>query len=156
MKYTYPFTAIFSNGYTVVVNDQIELKDLVKQHGWFGYEWLETEYTRSFRYRPYTETLPRDYEPKYFTLKRFEWIVRDDFGLKVDPAKIDFNESGYYPWWYRGKRMEQRNAAEKGLPIPYLRRSYRRKKKYKKHGGKHVAAKHQELAKEFNRNKRWE
>ena len=137
MKYNYPLTTIFSCGYTEVVTNQYELQALITKFGWFGFEWLETEYTRMFRYRPCAETLPRDYQPRYFTVKRFEWIVRDNYGQKVDPELIELDwPASKKPWWYYGKKKAQQSAADKGLPIPHL--SSRRKrynKKYIKKGG---------------------
>lgn len=152
MKYIYPFTAIFNNGSTILVTNLEELKSLIDDYGMFGYEWVETEYTRQFRYKPFCETLPYDYTSTLFKSKRFQWIVRDDFGQKVDPNLIDFGYSRYYAWWYHGKRENQKLAAEKGLPIPYIRSRYKFRKHYKKTGGKRARLLQHQLKSEFTKN----
>lgn len=140
MKYTYPFTAIFKCGYTTVVNNSVELRNLVKEYGVFGYEWLETCFSRAYRYKPFCETYPKDYVPKYFTAYNYEWIVRDFYGLKVDYSLVEFENEPRYSWWFTGRRKAQKKAAEQGLPIPHLRGPMRGRKKYPKNGRRGVAA----------------
>lgn len=154
MEYQWPLTAIFKDGKIEVVKNKDELKTLVNTYGWFGYEWIETGISRMFRYRPFYETYPKDYVPKYETAKYFEWIVRDDFGRKVDPTHIEF-ESRYRAWWAYGKYKEQSIAAEKGLPIPHLRNWRRRwHKKYTKTGGKGCNVRNEQFIKDFEQHKR--
>lgn len=140
MNYVYPFTAIFKCGATIVVNNVDELRGLVTQYGKFGFEWIETEYSRRFRYNPFAETYPYNYAPTLFTPTYFEWIVRDDFGQKVDYDRIDFNWPKRSSWWYRGRQEAQRKAAERGEPIPHIRSHRRTKRKYPKNGRRGVAA----------------
>lgn len=152
MKYTYPFTAIFNDGNTELVSSLDELNKLIKIYGMFGYEWIETENTRYFRYKPFCETLPYDYTSEIFKIKKFQWIVRDDFGQKVDPNLIDFGHSKYRPWWSYGKLKEQQLAASKGLPIPYIRSRYKFRKHYKKTGGKRARLLQRQFKSEFVKN----
>lgn len=152
MKYTYPFTAIFKCGYTQVVNNSSELRQLVREYGIFGYEWLETCFSRQYRYKPFCETYPRDYEPKFFTAYHFEWIVRDFYGLKVDYYLVEFDDQPYRAWWSTGRREAQREAAEKGMPIPYIRSRWKSNKKYPKNGRRGVAARERQHKKIFKKN----
>lgn len=153
MKYTYPFTAIFKCGYTTEVNNSSELRALVKEYGAFGYEWIETSFSRAYRYKPFCETYPKDYVPRFESAHYFEWIVRDFYGLKVDYALVEFDEKPYRAWWASGRYEEQRKAAERGLPIPYVRSRWRANRKYPKNGRRGAAARNNQDKKIFNKNK---
>lgn len=153
MTYTYPFIAIFKNGETIEVNNSTELRNLVKAYGVFGYEWLETCFSRQFRYKPFVETYPYGYEPKYFSAYHFEWIVRDFYGVKVDYSLVEFDEAPYKSWWYSGRREKQQEAAEKGMPIPFLRSRWKRNRKYPKNGRRGVAARNGQDKKIFEKNR---
>lgn len=153
MKYTYPMTAIFKCGFTTEVNNSIELRKLVKEYGAFGYEWIETCFSRNYRYKPFVETYPKDYVPKYFTAYNYEWIVRDFYGMKVDYALVEFEGERYRSWWSSGRAEAQRKAAEKGMPIPYIRSRWKSNRKYPKNGRRGVAARNGESKKEFQKNK---
>lgn len=156
MEYTYPMIAIFKCGYTVEVNNSSELRQLVKKYGSFGYEWLETCFSRNYCYKPFVETYPKDYVPRYFTAYYYEWIVRDFYGIKVDYALVEFDEKPYRAWWSTGRREAQAEAAEKGLPIPYVGRRRRfGRKKYKKNGGKAAARRNTQDNQIFIKNKKF-
>lgn len=80
----------------------------------FGYDWRVKNYQWSYRL-----------EDKF---EDFDWILRDDRGRPVDPNLPPFRDNHGYNHRYGEKRIaEIRAAAEKGLPIPGLRRYKRRK-----------------------------
>lgn len=135
MNYQFPIVATNRDGETRVLNDHQSFCDFAfsRVNGRVGAYWNESGGFSFGNYRGPTK-VPEDADPRFWHhIVKNDWIIRDNCGRVVD--KEDF-KLPYIGYWGNMRRLDQRRAAEQGLPIPYTgtRRRWRSSKKWTKNG----------------------
>lgn len=132
MNYNYPLIAIHRvSNKTEVLYTEEDVKNFVKKFGWWTREsWI------------FSDSIRRIYDSYFYHPSEYrrdpDWIMRDDWGRKVDPRHFNFDS-------WRGneaRRKQILRAMELGLPIPGIGHSnpWKFDKMRKKHGGSGQAA----------------
>lgn len=113
MDYKYPITAINRDRTTLVLYSIDDVRAFVKKYGWWGKEWQKSWFWYDYGYRNAHPSIPWNWSRRNEPVL-YEWIMRDDWGRKVDPLHFDFSDNSW-----RTKRLKKiRHAEENGLPIP--------------------------------------